>query len=220
MHDPLAPPPYAATQPTQVLRAPSRPGTPLEPLKGRRRPDRRSWLLAGLLGITGGAIVLSIVPGPLMVLLRDPALYAMDLLGQLALLAFAIVMIVLAYALAPGGVARSIVGILVLVAAIGGAIAFQHAIFYGSGVPGGRELRAVVSGSSILVLGGVLGWLLASGARWWGFLAVLLTPLVAVSQWILVLQGVPSGVSNLVTQGVALLVALVALLLSIPRRRA
>ncbi len=193
---------------------PATPGSPLEPLRTGRRLDRRHWLLAGLLGIVGGVLLFDGVLRSASGTTSQLPLEAVLLFAGGGLLG--LVAVVVAFALAPGGAGRRILGIVVLVVGAGLALGFGLLLF-GGPVRIPPEIRWVVTPQSLLVGTGILGWLLASGARWWAFLVLLLAPAVATVAMALLVQG--SSLSNVAPQAVALALALLALLLSIPRRR-
>lgn len=194
---------------------PAPPGSPLEPLRAGRRVDRRHWLLAGLLGIVGGALVLDAV-------LRAASSFTSSQLPIEAFLmpvgagVLGLAGIVVAFALAPGGAARRVLGVVVVLIGVGVAFGFGVALFTG-GLRVPTEVRWVVSPQSLLVGAGIVGWLLAAGARWWAFLVVLLAPAVAAVATALVLAG--SSLAALAPQVVAVVLALLTLALSVPRRR-
>ncbi|SDH29203.1 hypothetical protein [Agrococcus jejuensis] len=207
--DPMAPPV------PRTVPMPATPGSPLEPLRPGRRLDRRHWLLAGLLGIVGGALlldgVLSITPvlSGAQVPIESMALAA----GGAAL---GLVAIVVAFSLAPGSLGRRALGIVIVLVGIGLAVGLV-ALLFGGPVRIPVEVRWVASPQSLLVGTGIVGWLLASGARWWAFLVVLLAPAIPAVASALLFQG--SSLAILAPQALALVLALLALLLSIPRRR-
>lgn len=207
--DPMAPPV------PRTVPMPATPGSPLEPLRPGRRLDRRHWLLAGLLGILAGGLLLDGVLG-VAGALPNPRLDPIALAHPIGSAILGAVGVVVAFTLAPGGAVRRVLGVLVVLVGVGLAVGFSALLFVGTvRVP--VELRWVVSPQSMLVATGIVGWLLASGARWWAFLVVLLVPLVAAVPTALVLQGVEGAL--LAPPIVAVVLALVALLLSIPRRR-
>ncbi|MFC7432532.1 MULTISPECIES: hypothetical protein [unclassified Agrococcus] len=219
---PLAPPmphgaPFAPPTPHGVP-VPAHPGAPLEPLRAGRLLDRRHWLLAGLLGITGGAIVLQQSQGALVTLLLRPEAYGWDVLShQLGIVVFGLAATAAAYLLAPGGIVGRLLGVVVLVVLVAAGFVLQQAVLSGAGLP--MWTRWVVSGSSLVLLGGVAGWILASGARWWAWAAVLLVPVLAVVPTAGARAGIPSGTVSWLMSGAALLVALLTLALTVPRRR-
>lgn len=194
---------------------PATPGSPLEPLRPGRGIDRRHWLLAGLLGIVGGALLLDGV-------LRAASFFTNSQLPIEAFLTpvggglLGLVGIAVAFSLAPGGGARRVLGVLVVLLGVGAALGFGVALFTG-GLRMPTELRWVVSPQSLLVGAGIVGWLLAAGARWWAFLVVLLAPAVAAVSMGLALAG--SSLAGLASSVVALVLATLALALSTPRRR-
>lgn len=194
---------------------PATPGSPLEPLRAGRRLDRRHWLLAGLLGILAGGFLLDGALGVTAVL-PNPLLDPLALARPVGSAIVGVVGVIVAFALAPGGAARRILGVVVVLVGVGLALGLSAALL-GGAVRVPLEVRWVVSPQSVLVGAGIVGWLLASGARWWAFPVLLLTPLVAAAPTALVLRGVDGAL--LATPVVAVLVALIALLLSIPRRR-
>lgn len=210
-------PPRGATMPPPMHHAVSRPGAPLDASTAGRRLDRRHWLLAGLLAITGGAIVLQQSQGALVTLLLRPDAYGWDVLShQLGIVAFGLVAASLALLLAPGGIARRVLGVVVLLVLVVAGFALQQTTLT-AGVPAWS--RWVVSGSSLVLLGGVAGWVLASGARWWAWLAVLPVPILALAPTAGARAGIPSGVASWLVSVAALAIALLALALTLPRRR-
>ncbi|GAA2174158.1 hypothetical protein GCM10009846_19030 [Agrococcus versicolor] len=200
---------------------PATPGSPLEPLRPGRPYDRRHWLLAGLLAIAGGTIVDLAARGQLIFALggRDTGL-AEILLLELGRLAVGILLVAMAYVLAPGSAVRRILGIVVLIVGIAAVVAITVALQFGElGALRSPVVRWLLNPQSLLLLVGVVGWVLASGARWWAWLAVLLPWIVGAVGYGLNVLGVEPGYAITATGAIALAIALVTLLLTIPRRR-
>jgi len=195
--------------------------SPLEPLRTGRRLDRRHWLLAGLLGIAGGVIVDGAARGQLVLALGGRVQVSPDIVVlEASRLALGIVLVLVAYAFAPGGVVRSLLGAVVLVVGVGAAIATAAAIQFGDpGILREPVLRMLVNGQTIVLLAGIVGWILASGARWWAWLAVLLPWTVGAAGFGLAFAGVDSGFAIAAGGALSLAIALVTLLLTLPRRR-
>ncbi|QCR19839.1 hypothetical protein [Agrococcus sp. SGAir0287] len=205
------PPPTA-----QTIALPARPGTPLEPLRPERR--RGSLLAAGALGIVSGALLLTYV-GQAGVWLAPAGPPDVDqLIYPAAMLLLAVTGAVVACLAAPGSVVRRVLGALVMVAGAIAAMAYQASL-YRQLVPFDAQLSWVITPLTVLLGFGVLGWLLASGARALAFLVLLLTPLPAVAETGARLAGIGGGLVFALIGPLALVIAVLALVVSRRRRR-
>lgn len=198
--------------------AASTPTVPTAPESTRR--STRAWLLAGLLGILGGYLVVLSLPSLALEVGissgysgRMPQLVMQMLLGLTA--------VIIAYLNAPGRVVGRILGIAVLLAAVVIAFLLQGGMI-GAGVTGiSPWIRASTMSADVwLVTGGAAGWLLAASARPLAWLSLLLTLAVGPLRMMLLLQDFEQGFASTAMSVLMLVIALIVLLASKPRRTA
>ena len=179
--------------------------------------DRWRWALAGVIGILGGYLTLSLLNGGIIQGLSrmgsyDPEIIALWVAQGL----FALAVTALAYFVASGPLGRrvlaaalfiviTIVLVAVLVARISGALQIP-----------GPGLLVVTNPYWVVLFAGGLGWLIAASARPLAYLSLLLTFMVMPLGAIFVLNNIGFGISTVIQLVLSLAIALVILLVSRP----
>lgn len=192
---------------------------PAEPV---RPIDRRIWLLAGIIAILGGYLTIQAISGGLIQHLagfgNGPAELTVLLFSHLV---FAVAVTVLGYFLAPGSLGMRVLASAIYVAAVVLVVAVLALRISGAlgGGPGVLFVGATLANPFFVVLlFGALGWLLASRARPIAYLALLLAAAIAPVGLLFGLAGLSSVLSSIVQLVAVGVVAVVILLVSIPRR--
>lgn len=188
------------------------------PIPAARRDWWARWAATGLLGLVGGYVVFSsdfayqlgmtFLPVP-----QSPPIVATSTMALL----FGFSAVTAAFLLAPGPIARRIVGAVVFVIVSGFALFLLIARM----APAGVIVPAWFSVGALPVLAGAIGWLLASGARpaaWFSLIAPLLL-FLPINFW-LTMARANGDVVTFVFDALALTVGLVVLGASAIGRRA
>lgn len=197
---------------------PMYPQTPTWSADPPRPSPSYQWLAAGVAGIAGGFIVVSLVVGQVALLLSGRSGLAAEQ-GVLALaqLAFGVLVVAAAYQLAPGPLALRLIATAVFVVGLVLTVTLLTLRLTGA-LRGGPLSIYLVNPSGLVLLAGAAGWLLAAGARPLAYLTLLPTILVIAVPSLLVRAGLPSPLVSLATLGGALVVALLVLFAAKPSR--
>ena len=179
--------------------------------------DRWRWLLAGVIGILGGYLTVSVVTSPFTFAFVQLDRYEPEqMLLFVSQAVFALSATSFAFLVAPGPFGRrvlavvifivvTIVLVVVLVGRLSGAIR----------VPG-PTLGVIINPYSVVLAAGGLAWLIAVGARPIAYFSVLLTLIVMPLNYVFALNGLASGINTTVQLVLSLAVAIVILLVSRP----
>jgi hypothetical protein len=183
--------------------------------------DRRVWLRSGIIAILGGYLTIGSISGGLVQQLAGfmgagPE-YTVLLVGQLV---FAIGVTALGYFLVPGPLGRRILGKVVYALAIVIlVVVVTLRITGGLGGFGGAWSGVSIGNPYFMVLlFGGLGWLIASGAKPLGYLALIFAFLMIPITYFLLVSGIPSAIAVMIQMVVVLIGAVLILLASWPRR--
>ncbi len=180
--------------------------------------DRWRWLLAGVIGILGGYLTVSVFNSGLLNALLGFGQFQPDLIAQFVLQAvFALVVTSFAYFVAPTPLAGRVIAIAIYVVVAVLLVVVLAARLSGAlRLPGPASYMMLNPYFLVLLVGG-LCWLIATAARPIAYLTLLLAFIVMPIGFVFALNDLPFAIGTILQLGLSLAIAIVILLASRPR---
>ena len=179
--------------------------------------DRWRWLLAGVIGILGGYITLSLMNSGLIQALSGLGGYPPEITVQfVAQAVFGLAVASFAFLVAPGPLGRRLLAVLIFVVVVIVLVFILIGRINGSLRLPGPGALVVLNPYWVVLFAGGLGWLLAAGARPLAYLTLAATLVVMPLGYVFAMNNISSGIGTVVQLALALVIAVGILFASRP----